>query len=90
MYTYVIIYICIYTGLALSLKGDYFASCGEDQFFQIWKMPDFNSSRYTSDDYLLFNEKIDNHLCTGLVMMSDDRIAVGSYDDDNLILFQKQ
>jgi WD40 repeat protein len=77
------------SGLAVSLKGDYFASCGEDQFFQIWKMPDFNSSRYTSDNYLLFNEKIENHLSTGLVMMSDERIAVASYDDDNLILFQK-
>lgn len=80
------------TGIIIDPQGKFFATCGEDQFFQVWKTPDFTSSNYVNDmknNVQLFCEKIENRLCTGLAFLSDNRIAVASYDDESIVVFQK-
>lgn len=80
------------TGIILSPNHDYYATCGEDQFFQVWKIPDFTNPEFAEmlrKDCLLFCEKLENRLCTGLAFFSKNKIAIASYDDENLTLFQK-
>jgi WD40 repeat protein len=78
---------CI-TGLDMSPSNDLFASCSEDQCLHIWSAPDFKS-KSSSDVDLLFSERLENHLCTGLTFLSGGRIAVASYDSDNFVVFKK-
>ena len=80
------------TGMVISPHHDYFATCGEDQFFQVWKIPDFSNPDFADSlkkDCLLFCEKLENRLCTGIAFLSKNKIAVASYDDENLAIFQK-
>jgi WD40 repeat protein len=80
------------TGIIIDPKNEFFATCGEDQFFQVWQIPDFSSPNYVEDmkkNVLLFCEKIENRLCTGLAFLPDNKIAVASYDDESLVVFQK-
>lgn len=80
------------TGIIIDPKSEFFATCGEDQFFQVWRVPDFSSPSYVENmkkNVLLFCEKIENRLCTGLAFLPDNKIAVASYDDESLVVFQK-
>jgi WD40 repeat protein len=80
------------TGIIIDPKSEYFATCGEDQFFQVWQVPEFSSPNYVDSmkkNVLLFCEKIENRLCTGLAFLTENKIAVASYDDESLVVFQK-
>ena len=80
------------TGIVVHPTSAYYATCGEDQFFQVWRVPDFTNPDFVEEikkECLLFCDKIENRLCTGVCFLSSDRIAVASYDDENLIVFQK-
>ena len=80
------------TGIIIDPNDGFYATCGEDQFFQVWKIPNFTDCEYTDSlkkECLLFCEKLDNRLCTGICFLSENKIAVASYDDESLITFQK-
>ena len=99
------------TGLAAVPTIGCLVSCAEDQFFQAWRLPDFVNGKafpsaasdfVASEGYLVFSEKIDNRLCTGLATLGGSgsgsgsgsgkagsvRVAVASYDDECLVVFQ--
>jgi WD40 repeat protein len=81
------------TGIILDPLNKFYATCGEDQFFQVWNIPDFSDENYVRDlknDVLFFSELIENRLCTGLAFLPDNKIAVASYDDESLVVFQQQ
>jgi WD40 repeat protein len=73
-------------GLAAASDKSSFASCGEDQCINVWSLPCFSSQSSNEVD-LLFTEKIDNQLCTGIAYLPSNRIAVASYDTDSAIIF---
>jgi WD40 repeat protein len=64
------------------------ASCSEDQFVRVWSAPDFTSPS-TSGINLLFSDKISNRICTGLGFVRDDKIFVTLYDDDSMIVYER-
>ena len=94
------------TGLSTVPSIGCLVSCAEDQFFQAWRLPDFVNGKafpsaasdfVASEGYLVFSERIDNRLCTGLAVLrgcegvggvGGVRVAVASYDDDCLVVFQ--
>lgn len=77
---------CI-TGLAIHPSLNILASVSEDQFLIVWQLP-ANLSRAANDIDLLFSEKIDNHLLTGVAFVSDEKIGVVSFDEDDMIMFK--
>ena len=76
---------CI-NALALYSSKNIFASCGEDQMLNIWELSSFTGSEAISVK-LIFNEKVDNRLLTGVTFFGDGRLAVVAYDDDKFLLF---
>lgn len=80
------------TGIIIDPLNKFYATCGEDQFFQVWNVPNFSSENYVQElknDVLFFSELIENRLCTGLAFLPDNKIAVASYDDESLAVFQQ-
>lgn len=65
-----------------------FASCGDDQFLNVWSLPDFTSVS-SRDAELLCSERIPNRMLTGVSYFSDDRVGVVSYDEDDLIILTR-
>jgi WD40 repeat protein len=78
----------IINAIALHPTLSTFASCGDDQFLNIWSLPDFkDKSEHNAE--LLFSERLPNRLLTGIGYFSEDRIGVASYDEDDLIMLAK-
>ena len=78
------------TAMAIDPYLNIIASVSEDQFLHVWQFPTFNS-RDNCDMDLIYSDKIENKLLTGVTFLSgiDSRIAVVSYDDDELIIYEK-
>lgn len=76
------------TGLTINNTRSFIASCGKDQIVHVWRIPDYASGTSCSVD-LLSSEILENKLCTGLAFMTDDRLCVASYDDDELVTLRK-
>lgn len=65
-----------------------FVSCGDDQFVNVWSLPDFQSVS-SKDSELLYSERIPNRLLTGISFFDDDKIGLVSYDEDDLIMLTR-
>ena len=65
-----------------------FVSCGDDQFLNVWSLPDFQSVS-SKDVELLCAERIPNRLLTGVSFFGDQKIGVVSYDEDDLIMLTR-
>jgi WD40 repeat protein len=75
-------------GLALHPSLDILASCGEDQYMNVWTVPTF-TSHATSEMDLLASCTVPNKKFTGVAINYDDRIGVVAYDDDEISFFEK-
>lgn len=78
----------IITGLAINANASMFVSCGQDQYVHVWSFPDLKSRGGTAI-IKLFSEVLEDRMCTGVAFLSGDRIAVSSYDEDDLVVFKK-
>eukprot|EP01041_Mallomonas_annulata_P006345 gene6345-12830_t len=78
---------CI-TALAIDPSLNVLASVSEDQYLHVWHFPTF-VSRENCDMDLLFTEKIDNRLLTGVAFLNNGKIGVTAYDEDDMIIFSK-
>jgi WD40 repeat protein len=78
---------CI-TGLSLHPTLFIAASCGEDQHVHVWSFPDFTSYESAAID-LLSSTVIPNKKLTGISFMSDERIGLVAYDDDEITVLAK-
>ena len=56
---------------------------------QTWALPDFES-RATSVVENLASQKLDNKMLTGLAHLSQDRLAVAAYDEQEILMFKKE
>jgi WD repeat-containing protein 54 len=66
------------------------ASVGDDQILHVWSLPDYSAGSYTSAEVNLFcSNQIENKKLTGVAFLSDDRIGVVAYDDDELTIFSR-
>lgn len=52
-------------------------------------MPDFMSPS-SRDMCIIYSDQLENRICTGAAFMNDDRICVASYDDDDLVVYEKE
>mmetsp|Transcript_25270 Transcript_25270/g.42118 ORF Transcript_25270/g.42118 Transcript_25270/m.42118 type:complete len:346 (-) Transcript_25270:142-1179(-) len=64
------------------------ASCAQDQYLHVWALPDYRSAS-SSRVSLLYSVCLENNMCTGVAYLSEDRICVASYDEDEIALFRK-
>jgi WD40 repeat protein len=78
---------CI-NALALHPELRLFASCGEDQFVNVWALPEFHRVGSNTTE-LLFSERFPNRLLTGIAFCRDSKLAATSYDEEDLILLSK-
>jgi WD40 repeat protein len=76
------------TGMDVHPNENIFITCSEDHYVQVWALP----IRLTSSSIIntIFTRKLENKLCTGIAFLSDGRICVSSYDDNELNIFVKQ
>jgi WD40 repeat protein len=75
---------CI-NGLAMHPSENIVVSVSEDQYISVWSIGDFSTRSGKSFD-LLSSIKVDNHQCTGVGVYADGRVAVSSYDEDELVV----
>ena len=78
----------IITGLALNTSGTMFVSCSQDQYVHVWSCPDLRS-RGGMSLIKLFSELLEDRICTGVAFMSGDKIAVTSYDEEEIVILHK-
>jgi len=76
------------TALCLEPSLNVMASVSEDQYLNVWSVP-FFGSREDCDMELIFSERIENRLLTGVAFLNDGRIGVAAYDEDDVIVFDK-
>jgi WD40 repeat protein len=74
------------TGLSMHPYRNMIVSCSEDQYIQVWAIPNFLNSQ-GSDVDILFYEKLENKLLTGVSFLEDGKLAAISYDHDDLLIF---
>lgn len=76
------------TGMDIHPNENLFVTCSEDHFVQVWTLP----MRLTSSSIIntTFTRKLEHKLCTGIAFLSDGRLCVSSYDDNELNIFVKQ
>ena len=77
------------TALALHPSMDLLASVGEDQFLLIWRIPRAQP-RGSRDVELVYNEKLDNRILTGVSFMDSNRVGVAAFDEDDLTVFRME
>lgn len=66
------------------------ASVSDDQILHVWTLPDYSSASYSSSEVNLFCScSLENKKLTGVSFLSDDRIGVVAYDDDELTTFSR-
>lgn len=76
------------SGLVLNSAGTMFVSCSQDQYVHVWSVPDLRS-RGGMSMIKLFSELLEDRICTGVAFMSGDKIAVTSYDEEEIVILHK-
>lgn len=64
-------------------------SCSPDQQVHVWSIPKF-SSKSDSSVECVTSECVVNRVLTGVSFISEDRIAVAAYDEDDIITYTRQ
>jgi len=75
-------------GLALHASDNIMASVGEDQVVNVFTFPTF-TSRASMDLELVFSDKIESRVLTGVAFINDDTLGVVAFDEDELNIFKK-
>lgn len=78
----------IINALSIHPTLNMFATCGDDQFINVWSLPDFKSVSSNSVE-LLCSERVPNRLLCGVSYFGDEQIGVVSYDEDDLIMLTR-
>lgn len=76
------------SGLAFNDNLQLAASCSPDQYLHVWTVPNFRSQANSSMD-CMFTHHLDNRLCTGAAFLSEQRLAVVCYDEDEIVTFNR-
>jgi len=82
---------CI-SGLCIHPDRNVVASCGEDQLVQVWSFYDFITMAGGGDSgvNLLFSEKLENKILTGIAYFLDGRLGAVCYDDEEMVVFSSE
>jgi len=77
---------CI-TAAALHSHLNLVATVSDDQFLHVWHVPDL-ASRSQHDLELIYSDKVENRLLTGVAFLGEDQIGVTAFDEEDLIVFR--
>jgi WD40 repeat protein len=76
------------TGLAYQDNTQLLASCSGDSRVYVWSIPTFKS-KSNSTVGCVFSDLLENKMCTGIAFVGETRLAVTSYDDEELCFYSR-
>lgn len=76
------------TGLSYQENTQLLASCAGDSTVHVWSIPTFKSKANSSVG-CVFSDVLENKMCTGVAFVGETRLAVSSYDDEEICFYSR-
>jgi len=76
------------SGLTMHPTLNILASVSPDQYLHVWEVPDFKSTS-SRDLSILYSDLIENKICTGVSFLSNEKICVATFDDEELVVYER-